>query len=136
MKRFFMFVVLVAAIIAKTGVAMGTHEYKDNKLADNSQQRLLRTTGTTGDDTSAEERGVQTSLFNFLGKTTGNLPIPKKMKFYFWKKGKWDYKRLQEYLFKGVPKEVYEQDPKFAKVLLEYGKYWRRNAINGIQIRR
>ncbi|KAG3085330.1 hypothetical protein PI124_g19173 [Phytophthora idaei] len=64
------------------------------------------------DDATEEERGIQTSLFNKLGKAATNLPLPEKLQFLIWKKAKWDYKRLSEHFgFKGIPKEVYEKDP-------------------------
>ncbi|KAF1786956.1 hypothetical protein GQ600_10508 [Phytophthora cactorum] len=132
--KLYIFVVLTAALLV-IGEAIGTAGHKNHKLTDNSNQRIFRSTGSMDDDATEEERGIQTSLFNKLGKAATNLPLPEKLQFLIWKKAKWDYKRLSEHFgFKGIPKEVYEKDPKF-KVLLKYGEYWRRNGINGYQIR-
>ncbi|ETL99240.1 hypothetical protein F442_02720 [Phytophthora nicotianae P10297] len=124
MKRLFMFVVLLAGIIA-TGVALGEPEYGNNKLSDTSHQRYLRVTGTTYNDAAAEERRLQSSLYGVLGKAATKLPLPEKLKFVIWRKAGWDYNILKQKLFKGVPKEVYEKDPRFEKVLLKFGAYMR-----------
>ncbi|ETP22526.1 hypothetical protein F441_04177 [Phytophthora nicotianae CJ01A1] len=51
--------------------------------------------------------------------------MPEKVKFVIWRKAGWDYNILKQQLFKGVPKEVYEKDPRFEKVLLRFGAYMR-----------
>lgn len=135
MKSFFVFVMFIVSFLA-IGEAMETAGCRNNKLAIDPNQRFLRTTTTTEDDTATEEeRGIQTRVFDKLGRATGNLRMPQKLKFWIWKKGKWDYNRLKEYLFKGAPKSVYEKDPRFAKVLHKYGDYWRKSAMNGHQVR-
>ncbi|KAG2774883.1 hypothetical protein PC129_g24777 [Phytophthora cactorum] len=111
--KLYIFVVLTAALLV-IGEAIGTAGHKNHKLTDNSSQGILRSTGPMDDDATEEERGIQTSLFNKLGKAATNLPLPEKLQFLIWKKAKWDYKRLSEHFgFKGIPKEVYEKDPKF-----------------------
>ncbi|KAF1781757.1 hypothetical protein GQ600_3459 [Phytophthora cactorum] len=74
-----------------------------------------------GDDATTEERAIQTSSFDKLGKAVTKLPMPQKLKFWIWKKADWNYNSLLKQFFKGAPKEVYEQDPRF-KVLLKYGE--------------
>ncbi|KAG6948882.1 hypothetical protein JG688_00014888 [Phytophthora aleatoria] len=123
MKRFFIFVVLTVAFLA-IDEAVGTAGDRHHKLNDNPDQRFLRTMGTTGDDATTEERGIQTSAFDKLGKAATKLPMPQKLKFWIWKKADWNYSRLLKQFFNGVPKEVYERDPRF-KVLLKYGEYMR-----------
>ncbi|ETO81522.1 hypothetical protein F444_04201 [Phytophthora nicotianae P1976] len=106
-----------------------------NKLTDNTHQIYLRSTRTTESISNAEERRLQSSLYGVLGKAATKLPLPEKLKFVIWRKAGWDYNILKQKLFKRVPKEVYQKDPRFEKVLLKYGEYWRRNAVNGYPIR-
>ncbi|ETI52714.1 hypothetical protein F443_04228 [Phytophthora nicotianae P1569] len=124
MKSLFIFVILTAAFIA-IAEPPGEPEYRNNKLTDTPYQRHLRATRATDNDAAAEERRLQTSLYSKLGKAATKLLMPEKLKFVIWRKAGWDYNILKQQLFKGVPKEVYEKDPRFEKVLLRFGAYMR-----------
>ncbi|ETN13394.1 hypothetical protein PPTG_08236 [Phytophthora nicotianae INRA-310] len=124
MKRLFIFVILSAAFLA-IGEPAGEPGYRNNKLTDTPYQRHLRATRATDNDAAAEERRLQTSLYGKLGKAATKLLMPEKVKFVIWRKAGWDYNILKQQLFKGVPKEVYEKDPRFEKVLLRFGAYMR-----------
>ncbi|KAG7379336.1 hypothetical protein PHYPSEUDO_008737 [Phytophthora pseudosyringae] len=137
MKRCYILAALAAAFLAIGEAAMPTGFTNNHQLTSDSNQRFLRATETIGGDAAAEERGIPSRLAGLVVKLQGatKLQLPKKMQFKVWLKAEWDPKQLSAHFgFAGKDKALVQNDPNYL-VLLEYGKLWRKNALNGGLIR-